>query len=96
MPNEADTCRRFVVPRLQTAGWDSEPCQLNEQVTFSPMIAAQILSKSCNLDIKNPSAKDDLEHLPPEKLVEDILAKERRIVEIMGEVKAILAGGSTA
>ncbi len=35
MPNEADTCRRFVVPRLQAAGWDSEPCRINEQVTFT-------------------------------------------------------------
>jgi type I restriction enzyme M protein len=48
---------------------------------------------SVNLDIKNPAAKDDFEHLPPEKLVEDILAKERRIIEIMGEIKADLAGG---
>lgn len=23
--NEADTCRRYVVPKLQAAGWDSEP-----------------------------------------------------------------------
>jgi type I restriction enzyme, R subunit len=35
MPNEADTCRRYVVPRLQTAGWDSEPPRINEQVTFT-------------------------------------------------------------
>ncbi len=35
MPNEADTCRRFVVPRVQAAGWDTEPHRLNEQVTFT-------------------------------------------------------------
>lgn len=35
MPNEADTCRRFVVPRLQAAGWDAEPYRINEQVTFT-------------------------------------------------------------
>lgn len=35
MSNEADTCRRFVVPRLQAAGWDTEPHRLNEQVTFT-------------------------------------------------------------
>ena len=23
--NEADTCRRFVVPKLQAAGWDNDP-----------------------------------------------------------------------
>jgi hypothetical protein len=32
MSNEADTCRRFVVPRLQAAGWDSEPERLRGQV----------------------------------------------------------------
>lgn len=35
MPNEADTCRQFVVPRLQATGWDNEPCQIREQVTFT-------------------------------------------------------------
>jgi type I restriction enzyme R subunit len=33
--NEADTCRRYVVPKLQAAGWDDEPHRLNEQVTFT-------------------------------------------------------------
>lgn len=35
MPNEADTCRRYVVPRLAAAGWDTEPHRINEQVTFT-------------------------------------------------------------
>lgn len=35
MPNEADTCRRYVVPRLQAAGWDDDPYRINEQVTFT-------------------------------------------------------------
>ncbi len=35
MPNEADTCRRFVVPRLQAAGWENDPYRINEQVTFT-------------------------------------------------------------
>lgn len=54
------------------------------------MPAADILANGCNLDIKNPNSKGDLEHLPPEQLVDDILAKERRILEIMGEIKALL------
>lgn len=33
--NEADTCRRYVVPKLQAAGWDDEPRRINEQVTFT-------------------------------------------------------------
>ncbi len=35
MPNEAETCRQFVVPRLQVAGWDNEPHQIREQLTFT-------------------------------------------------------------
>lgn len=33
--NEADTCRKYVVPKLQAAGWDDEPHRLSEQVTFT-------------------------------------------------------------
>jgi type I restriction enzyme R subunit len=32
---EADTCRKFVVPKLQAAGWDSRPHAINEQRTFT-------------------------------------------------------------
>jgi type I restriction enzyme R subunit len=32
---EADTCRKYVVPRLQAAGWDSDPHAINEQRTFT-------------------------------------------------------------
>ena len=45
---------------------------------------------SVNLDIKNPNSKQDFEHLPPEKLVEDILKKEQKIIEIIKEVKQVL------
>jgi type I restriction enzyme M protein len=48
---------------------------------------------SCNLDIKNPNSGDPFEHLPPEKLVDDIIAKEERISEIMEEVRRELKGG---
>lgn len=33
--NEADTCRRQVVPRLQAAGWDEEPHSIAEQRTIT-------------------------------------------------------------
>lgn len=45
---------------------------------------------SVNLDIKNPSAKQDFEHLPPEQLADDILKKEQRIAELMAEIKQLL------
>ncbi len=45
---------------------------------------------SVNLDIKNPSRKEDLEHLPPAELAESILAKEKQIAAIMEEIKSLL------
>jgi type I restriction enzyme M protein len=47
---------------------------------------------SGNLDIKNPNSKQDFEHMPPDQLVEDIVKKEQRIIEIMGEIKESLRG----
>jgi len=44
-----------------------------------------------NLDIKNPRGAEALEHLPPEQLAESIAEKNRRVGEIMEEIKAILA-----
>ncbi len=52
--------------------------------------ASDVLANGCNLDIKNPSSRQDIEHLPPEQIVDDILAKERRIMEIMLEMKEVL------
>ena len=53
--------------------------------------AAELLANNCNLDRKNPRGQADFEHLPPEQLAGDILAKERRIAELVGEIKAMLA-----
>ena len=33
--NEADTCRRLVVPKLQDSGWDHAPHAINEQRSFT-------------------------------------------------------------
>jgi len=49
---------------------------------------------SVNLDVKNPTRKDDLEHLPPQELAENILAKEKQIAELMDEIKSLLVKGS--
>jgi type I restriction enzyme R subunit len=35
MATEADTCRKFVVPKLQAAGWDSDPHSIAEQRSFT-------------------------------------------------------------
>ena len=34
-PSEADTCRKFVTPKLVAAGWETEPHSLAEQRTFT-------------------------------------------------------------
>ncbi|GAC1404252.1 MAG: hypothetical protein NVSMB49_22590 [Ktedonobacteraceae bacterium] len=51
-----------------------------------------LLANDCNLDIKNPNSKKDFEHLPPEQLVESIMQKERRVLEILGEIEQVLRG----
>jgi len=33
--NEADTCRKHVVPKLQQAGWDNDPHSITEQRAFT-------------------------------------------------------------
>ncbi|HEY0735388.1 MAG TPA: class I SAM-dependent DNA methyltransferase [Herpetosiphonaceae bacterium] len=55
--------------------------------------AVDVLANSCNLDIKNPRSKQDLEHMPPEQLVASILEKEQRIIELMEEIRAMVSGG---
>jgi len=45
---------------------------------------------SANLDIKNPRASEDFEQLPPEKLIDDILAKEEKIRNIILEIRNAL------
>jgi type I restriction enzyme M protein len=44
-----------------------------------------------NLDQKNPRGKDDATHLPPEDLADIILRKQLHIVEMMENIKALLA-----
>ncbi len=51
----------------------------------------RIIENGYNLDVKNPSGKEDFQHLPPEQLVEGIVLKEQRILEIMGEIRQVLA-----
>ncbi|KQT23133.1 SAM-dependent methyltransferase [Bradyrhizobium sp. Leaf396] len=54
----------------------------------------ELLDAGCNLDRKNPRAKVDFEHLPPEQLADDILRKELRIAELMREIKAALGASA--
>jgi len=46
--------------------------------------------RAVNLDRKNPRAKEDITHLPPDQLAASILQKEERIAEIMGNIQKLL------
>ncbi|MDQ6894887.1 MAG: type I restriction-modification system subunit M [Acidobacteriota bacterium] len=50
-----------------------------------------IVDNNYNLDLKNPNRTDDLSHLSPEQLVEDILAKERRVIDLLGRIQLELS-----
>jgi len=52
--------------------------------------AKELLANGCNLDRKNPNAKDDITHLPPDVLAASILEKERRIAEIVVGIQKLL------
>jgi len=73
------------------AWWDKREEEENERAWKVPV--ERILANDCNLDIKNPNAKEDFEHQSPEQLIEDILKKEQRIVEIMTNIKQLLTQG---
>jgi type I restriction enzyme M protein len=81
----------------------TQPIQFEE---FAPLLAwwpkrkenasawkvrgAEVSANGCNLDRKNPRAKEDITHLPPEQLAASIEQKERRIGEIMGRIRSLL------
>jgi type I restriction enzyme M protein len=52
--------------------------------------ATKIIEGGYNLDLKNPNAAPDYEHLPPEQLLESILQKEGRILGLLEEVRGLL------
>jgi len=77
------------------AWWPQETREENERAWKVPAgdvlkYTAEGTLLSVNLDIKNPNSAETLEHLPPEQLAEDIIQKERRILELMEEIKAEL------
>ena len=45
---------------------------------------------SVNLDTKNPSSLEVMEHQSPEKLLNEILVKEHRVMEIIGSIQKTL------
>ena len=72
------------------AWWDKR--EENERTWKVP--AAELLANGCNLDRKNPRAKEDITHIPPAQLAADILKKEQRIAEIMSNIGRLLVNPS--
>ncbi len=64
----------------------------NEQAWKVPV--ANLVANNCNLDLKNPRGKEDIAHLAPEVLAENILKKEQKIVEIIGNVRDLFKNKS--
>lgn len=50
----------------------------------------EIVERGYDLSAKNPNRKDDYEHRPALELVQSIKSKEERIVDLLGELEAIL------
>jgi type I restriction enzyme M protein len=57
-------------------------------------VRREAIDENCNLDLRNPNAEPAHEHLPPEQLVENILTKERCILELIEEVRGIMRGAT--
>lgn len=53
----------------------------------------ELIDNGFNLDIKNPKAKVDFMHAPPDELMAQIFAKETRVLELLGEIAAELRIG---
>ena len=53
--------------------------------------AEDLLASGCNLDLKNPRAKQEVDHLAPEVIVAELRRKELRILEIVDEIERVLA-----
>jgi type I restriction-modification system DNA methylase subunit len=68
------------------AWWNNR--EENERAWKVP--TAELLANGCNLDPKNPRAKEDITHLPPDQLAASILEKERRIAVIVGNIQGLL------
>lgn len=74
--------------------WWNAPGGREENERAWRVSAQTLLTNGCNLDVKNPHAKQDINHLPPEELVASILEKERRIAEIVADIQRLLAEGA--
>ncbi|WP_315730331.1 MULTISPECIES: class I SAM-dependent DNA methyltransferase [unclassified Bradyrhizobium] len=57
--------------------------------------AKDLIENGCNLDRRNPRAKPEYEHLPPEQLIADIVKNEQAIFKIVSEIQGLLGAQSS-
>jgi type I restriction enzyme M protein len=55
--------------------------------------AKELFGNNCNLDCKNPNSREDLAHIPPEKIVEGIFEKEKKILLMVERLQDLLKAG---
>jgi type I restriction enzyme R subunit len=102
MPTEADTCRRFVVPKLQAVGWDNEPYSIAEQRTITD---GRIVPVGKNF-VRRPSKRVDyllryrrdfslavVEAKPEYKTAADGLQQAKEYAEMLGLKFAYASNG---
>jgi type I restriction enzyme R subunit len=103
MPTEADTCRKFVVPKLQAAGWDNEPYSIAEQRTITdgriiPVGKSFIRRPSKRVDYLLRYRRDFplavVEAKPEYKTAADGLQQAKNYAEMLGLQFAYASNGS--
>src|ERR1051325_9039802 len=101
MPNPSNTLKLFSVIRFKALGeWKIPYADASRTSHYSlPSIlsvlrsvrlevsVAELLANGCHPHRKNPRPKEDITHLPPEHVAASILEKERRIAEILENIK---------
>jgi type I restriction enzyme R subunit len=100
--NEADTCRKFIVPCLQAVGWDSEPHSIAEQRTITD---GRIVPVGQGFVRKSPKRVDYLlrytrdfplavvEAKPTYKIAGDGLQQAKQYAEMLGLSFAYASNG---
>jgi len=71
-PTEADTCRQYVVPKLQSAGWDTDPHSIAEQRQFT---AGRIVVAGTNATRLQKKKADYLLRYTPDFMLAVVEAK---------------------
>jgi len=72
MLTEADTCRKYVLPKLQLAGWDDDPHSMAEQRTFTD---GRIVVVGNSIRRRNPKRADYLLRYTRDFLIAVVEAK---------------------